>query len=98
MISITELEKQLREKGHLLSDDYDEYHFGCCVVRTDAMTAAEIVRHFQKMAARRNVKFLPAKLSTYYLTNVIKEFFANPASLIRRFRTFLKVIRTSRGG
>ncbi len=92
----TALQTILREKGHLMSEDYDEYYLGCCVVRTDAMTSEEIVYHWQKMAARRNVKLIPTRFSKYYVLNVLQEALKNPASLLRRLKTFLNVMKAAR--
>ncbi|WP_048135144.1 B12-binding domain-containing radical SAM protein [Methanolobus tindarius] len=38
----TEFDQMLRDKGHLLNDNYDDYHYSGCYIRTDELTSDEI--------------------------------------------------------
>ena len=40
----TELERILREKGHILETNYDKYSYGKCLIRTDELTRQNLIQ------------------------------------------------------
>jgi len=89
----TELRKILIEKDHLLNTNYHEYFLGNCLVRTDELSAKELVYYFKKLSTYKNLGQLPRKFTKYYIKNVVKEFMLNPKSLLRRIKTFLQLFQ-----
>ena len=66
----TPFEKEVREEGHMLYTDYDEYSYGKTMVRTEALTAEQL-----EVWAQYCGKLVSVEMAKMLLTN--------PATLIR---------------
>jgi len=49
----TEFEKMLKDKGHLLNDNYDEYRYGGCYIRTDELNNEELEFYYALVTLSR---------------------------------------------
>jgi len=93
----SEFEKIVIRKGHLLIDDYDKYSLDTFVVRTDDLTKEDLEYYRRKILNKMSVIDIKRKLrhiitNREYFKEKIGNGFRNPKSIIRKFKTLIRMI------
>ncbi len=92
----TELEREVIEKGHLLSQNYDEYSPDNCVVRTDNLTKEDIERCSGIVNTIIQKEYIKIKLTERF-TETVLESIEYPRSIPAHIRNakkgFVSILR-----
>lgn len=84
----TELREELKNKNHLLIEDWDKYDYNVCVIRTDELTKEEIEKLHRKASRSAKIRML-MNLNLDRVLEFIRYFFVRD---IKHLIYFLKLI------
>ncbi len=84
----TEFEKNVVEKGHLLTANYDEYSPEELVIRTDSLSKEDLRRYSRMIPSNLSiVRKMKHRITDWnYLKKIIIDSLRNPAAMFRRMR------------
>ena len=92
----TEFEKNVIDKGHLLTNNYDEYFPELFVVRTDSLTKEKLEyyrKFFEKRSPVHEKRELKRKIASLNrLKEIIIDSLRNPASIFRRMKNLYNLL------